>query len=431
MKDIKIKDRTNTFIKTLDKSVIVSEKTKDNLVSTKEKINNANDKSKSQVEYASEKITKGTKDSAYVSTKVAKKEIKKSPERIKKTTKNAQKITKKGIKTSKKVAETSVKVAKRTAQATKRAVKVAVKTTKAAVKATIAAIKAMIAGLKALVSAIAAGGWVAVVVILIICLVGLLCTSMFGIFFSSDKNNQIKMSDCIVELNEEMDIRIEDIEKREIHDEVIIESNKASWSDVLAVYAVRVSNNNKEQVMIIDESKKKILREVFWDMNNITSEVKVEKYKVKTIDSRVHVDINGNSNFQRPTASDIKHYDVETESEVEKRVLHIYINQNSIDSVKIKYNFSLEQNKQLTELTSDKYITMWASAIYGTYGSSGEITTWKQKGREWSNIKLGSSNKTIGDVGCLVTSVAILIKKSGVPTQGIYPFNPGDRKSVV
>ena len=425
MKDIKIKDRTNTFIKTLDKSVIVSEKTKDNLVSTKEKINNANDKSKSQVEYASEKITKGTKDSAYVSTKVAKKEIKKSPERIKKTTKNAQKITKKGIKTSKKVAETSVKVAKRTAQATKRAVKVAVKTTKAAVKATVAAIKAMIAGLKALVSAIAAGGWIAVVVILIICLVGLLCASMFGIFFSSDKNNQIKMSDCIVELNEEMDRRIEDIEKREIHDEVVIESNKANWSDVLAVYAVRVSNNNKEQVMIIDESKKKILREVFWDMNNITSEIKVEKYTVKTIDSRVHVDINGNSNFQRPTASDIKHYDVETESEVEKRVLHIYINQNSIDSVKTKYNFSLEQNKQLTELTSDKYITMWASAIYGTYGSSGEITTWKQKGREWSNIKLGSSNKTIGDVGCLVTSVAILIKKSGVSTKGIYPFNPG------
>ena len=68
---------------------------------------------------------------------------------------------------------------------------------------------------------------------------------------------------------------------------------------------------------------------------------------------------------------------------------------------------------------------MWASAIYGTYGSSGEITTWKQKGREWSDIKLGSSNKTIGDVGCLVTSVAILIKKSGVSTKGIYPFNPG------
>ena len=81
--------------------------------------------------------------------------------------------------------------------------------------------------------------------------------------------------------------------------------------------------------------------------------------------------------------------------------------------------------KQYEELSSDKYLTMWASAIYGVYGSSGEISTWKQKGREWSNIRIGNTSKTIGDVGCLVTSVSILIKKSGVPTKDIYPFNPG------
>ena len=68
---------------------------------------------------------------------------------------------------------------------------------------------------------------------------------------------------------------------------------------------------------------------------------------------------------------------------------------------------------------------MWSSAIYGVYGSSGEISTWKQKGREWSNIRIGNTSKTIGDVGCLVTSVSILIKKSEVPTKDIYPFNPG------
>ena len=34
--------------------------------------------------------------------------------------------------------------------------------------------------------------------IVIICLIGLLVTSIFGIFFSSDSSNQIKMSDCIV-----------------------------------------------------------------------------------------------------------------------------------------------------------------------------------------------------------------------------------------
>ena len=50
---------------------------------------------------------------------------------------------------------------------------------------------------------------------------------------------------------------------------------------------------------------------------------------------------------------------------------------------------------------------------------------WKQKGESWSNIKIGNTNKTIGDIGCLVTSIAILIKKSGVSTGNIIPFNPG------
>ena len=110
---------------------------------------------------------------------------------------------------------------------------------------------------------------------------------------------------------------------------------------------------------------------------------------------------------------------------VEKRVLHININSKPPSELISKYNFNATQLKQYEELSSDKYITMWASAIYGVYGSSGEIATWKQKGREWSNIRIGNTSKTIGDVGCLVTSVSILIKKSGVPTKDIYPFNPG------
>ena len=67
-----------------------------------------------------------------------------------------------------------MQAAKATAKATATAVK-------AAVKATIAAVKAIIAGTKALIAAIAAGGWIAVVVIIIICLIGLLVGSVFGI----------------------------------------------------------------------------------------------------------------------------------------------------------------------------------------------------------------------------------------------------------
>ena len=71
-----------------------------------------------------------------------------------------------------------------------------------AVKATIAAIKAIIAGTKALIAAIMAGGWIAVAVILIICLIGLLVGSVFGIFFSGeDSGNGMTMQTVVHEIN--------------------------------------------------------------------------------------------------------------------------------------------------------------------------------------------------------------------------------------
>lgn len=93
--------------------------------------------------------------------------------------------------------------------------------------------------------------------------------------------------------------------------------------------------------------------------------------------------------------------------------------------MKQKYFFDEIQNKELEELLEEKYSALWNPVIYGVYGSSGEITDWKQKGKEWSNIKIGSTNSTIGDIGCLVTSIAILIKKAEIATKNIYPFNPG------
>ena len=63
------------------------------------------------------------------------------------------------------------------------------------------------------------------------------------------------------------------------------------------------------------------------------------------------------------------------------------------------------------ELMKDEHNSLWSAVIYGTYGSSGEITEWKKRGKEWSNIRLGTSSKQISNAGCLVTSIAILIKK--------------------
>ena len=56
---------------------------------------------------------------------------------------------------------------------------------------------------------------------------------------------------------------------------------------------------------------------------------------------------------------------------------------------------------------------------------AGGVNTWRQSGKPWSKIKIGSGNgDTISRWGCFATSIAIQIKRSGVNT-GIDNFNPG------
>ncbi len=57
-------------------------------------------------------------------------------------------------------------------------------------------------------------------------------------------------------------------------------------------------------------------------------------------------------------------------------------------------------------------------------GAVGDFINWKQKGETWSNTPMGNSGRTIGNIGCLVTSVAIQIARSGVPVN-VSDFNPG------
>ncbi len=56
--------------------------------------------------------------------------------------------------------------------------------------------------------------------------------------------------------------------------------------------------------------------------------------------------------------------------------------------------------------------------------STGAYANWKQYEGPWVNVVLGNSGRTIREIGCLATSIAILIAKSGVPTN-VSNFNPG------
>jgi len=429
MADIKIKEVAKKGVKTIDKAVVQTERFKDTIVRTKEKAEEQVSQDESSVEYASNKIKfatdRGVDESIHFANKEGHKAFLKTKENYQKgkvkikqlkhklkesrTASKGVKQTKNAVKTTKQVAKNAEKTAKESVKASKRAAKVAKETAKrtiqgikVAVKATISAVKAIIAGTKALISAIVAGGWVAVVIIILICLIGLLCSSIFGIFLSSEKtgSNSVTMNTLVAECNQEFADKLQTLQDQNPHDDYVLDGSMASWKDMLLVYTVKVSNGvNEQDVMTIDDSKKAILKQVFWDMNSLSAEVKTENVTEQGVNAK------------------------EMPKEVSKRVLHITITSKTAEQMKTEYNFSPVQLKQYNELSSDKYASLWSGVIYGGI-DSGEYVNWRQGGQSWSNIKIGNTNSTIGNIGCLVTSIAILIEKSGVNTT-IEPFNPG------
>ena len=430
MADIKVKDIAKKGVKTINKAVVQTERFKDNIVRTKEKAEETVSNDINSNEYASNKIKFATDrafdesvnqfnkqgQKSFMKTKENYQKSKAKIKQLKKKIKDKRKVkstvknTKTAIKTSKEVAKKTEKTAKETIKASKRATQIAKETAKrtaqgvkVAVKATVSAIKAIIAGTKALVAAIVAGGWVAVIVIIVICLVALMCSSIFGIFFSSQKTsaNSITMNTVVAECNQEFSDKLQSIQDSNPHDDYVLEGSMASWKDVLTVYTIKQSNGvNQQDVMTIDDNKKNVIKQIFWDMNSLTSEVKDEMVT------------------EQGTNAD------EMPKQVQKKVLHIKINTKTLEQMKNDYHFSPAQNKQLAELTDNKYASLWNGVIYGAT-DSGEYVNWRQAGQRLSNIKIGNTNSTIGNIGCLVTSIAILIEKSGVPTPNIEPFNPG------
>ena len=105
---------------------------------------------------------------------------------IKTTAKGTVKATEKGVKTARATSKTVIKTTEQTAKAAQKTAKASAKTaqkaaqaakatakaTAEATKATIATVKAIITGTQALISALIAGGWVAIVIILIVVLFG-------------------------------------------------------------------------------------------------------------------------------------------------------------------------------------------------------------------------------------------------------------------
>lgn len=161
--------------------------TKENIVKAKDKIADFKTKravkaaEQKQAQAASEQVGSAVRRGAESRSAVPDMPVQtiKTKRQTEKTIKQSVRSTGKTVKTAAKGTVKSAEKSVKTAQAAKATAKATAEATKAAVRATIAAVKAIIAGTKALISAIIAGGWVAVVIILIIVLFGC-AVSLFG-----------------------------------------------------------------------------------------------------------------------------------------------------------------------------------------------------------------------------------------------------------
>lgn len=399
MADIKVKEKSNMKIKKFDKAMVYSQRLKDNVVNIKEKANYENQEENYGTEYGAncveertrygvrkgtekfnkygqrslketkENINKAKEKVKNIKKKFVDKKIKnKSKKIIQKTGKNAKRTIKTAKNTGKVAYKTAPKTTKVTAKTAKKAYQIAkatakqtIKGIKLAIKTTIAIIKAIIIATKALILTIVAGGWIAVIIIIVICLIAMLVGSIFGVFFSSEDigssitvdgiQQPVTMNKVISDLNIEFMNKVTQIQKDNPYNEYDITGNRAEWKDILAIYVAKVSNgNNQVEMMTLNDEKVNSLKQIFWEMNEITFTTDVET-KEETI---IHLTWT-----EHRTVIYTK--------------LHITINSKSINEMANKYNFSQEQRNQLTELSSEQYASMWSAVIYGSSVGSNDI----------------------------------------------------------
>lgn len=319
--------------------------------------------------------------------------IKQSTEPSKAATKGTVKPIRRGVKAAQHTVKTAertvkttqhaVKAAQRTAQATAKAAqtagrtaqlaaKAAATTAKAAAKTIAAIIKAIISAAKELVAAIAAGGWVAIVIaVLAVLVVALL--SLFGVFSANETADDGKpMTEAIKAINtefkNEIESRIAELTAQGAADvvEIIyegdmesIESTVPNWADVVGVYAIKVGADaeNPSDVTEMSPENAERLREVFLDMNEVSYRTESETETVIVTDEygAIVLDKNGKPITERKTT------------------LFIYVNVLSMDyrDGADMYRFNADQNEMLTELMQPDYYPLFAELLGDAVGDGG------------------------------------------------------------
>jgi murein DD-endopeptidase MepM/ murein hydrolase activator NlpD len=167
-------------------------------------------------------------------------------------------------------------------------------------------------------ASLTSGGWIVVVVVLV-CLVGLVIGSCFGISLANEDSGMgLTLSSAMVQLDTEFGERIEAIKGDYAgqYSSVILDgaATVSNWRDILAVYAVRTTTKAEgpTEVATMTESKLDLLREILWDMNQITASLESDGEGAV-----LHITVTGKTYLE---AADIYHFDQEQKALLEELI---------------------------------------------------------------------------------------------------------------
>lgn len=250
-----------------------------------------------------------------------------------KTAKSAEKSVKSSIKASK----TAVKSLKSTGKATVRAVK-------AVAKAIVFAVKATAAAVKGIVAAIAAGGWIAVVVIVAVCLIGGLVAGICSIF-TPDDDGGYSVSYMVSACENECMISENEIIANTPHDDIAFTGSGMLMKNVVAVYAVK-TNASGDDFIIVDDKNQKEFQRVFDEMYSLRYYTADKEETVM----RQYVDADGNPYYVEET--------------IIKTVLYIERNTMTASEAADHFSFYARQREYLDTRMSRNFDDMWAVLLH-------------------------------------------------------------------
>lgn len=220
------------------------------------------------------------------------------------------------------------------------------------------AIRHLLAALQSLAAALIAGGWIAVFIVLLICLIALVAGSAYGIFFAAETpdENAISVQEAVELLNEEYRDQLEEIEDSTEYDRQEIESNDGSyaiaWQDVLAVFASQTAGAaNGAAVAYLDEDNVERLRTVLRDMNELDWRTETQTREVEQT--------NEDGESETTTITEI--------------VLIIELTHHTPEEMRETYHFTDRQNEYLTLLSNENTATLWGELLGGFVQGSGEV----------------------------------------------------------